>query len=123
MEVKNVLCNCKGLCPSYADVDMDTLLFEVESELGVKYTVLNAQLCGQAGNAFLREVLTSSDEQTVVVVGACAPEAQTKLFKKLLRETGFNEARFVPVDIRNTNNAGVIERLREAVQRAVTAAT
>lgn len=120
MEVKVVLCNCKGLCPSYAGVDMDTLLFEIESELDVKYTVLNAQLCGQAGNAVLRDVLMSSDGQTVVVVGACAPESQAKLFKRLLRETGFNEARFVMVDIRNTSNAGIIERLREAVQRAVT---
>ncbi|MGQ9487086.1 MAG: hypothetical protein ACUVTY_13120 [Armatimonadota bacterium] len=121
MEVKIALCNCKGLCPSFADVDMDTLLFEVESELDVKYTLLNAQLCGQAGNAVLRDVLTSSDDQTVVVVGACAPEAQARLFKRLLRETGFNEAHFVSVDIRNTNNEGVIERLKEAVQRAVTA--
>lgn len=111
----------QGLCLSYADVDMDTLLFEVESELDVKYTLLNAQLCGQAGNAVLRDLLTSSDDQTVVVVGACAPEAQARLFKRLLRETGFNEARFVSVDIRNTNNAGAIERLNEAVQRAVTA--
>ncbi|MGQ9882211.1 MAG: hypothetical protein ACUVSV_15355 [Armatimonadota bacterium] len=121
MEVKIVLCNCKGLCPSFADVDMDTLLFEVESELDVKYTLLNAQLCGQAGNAVLRDVLTRSDDQTVVVVGACAPEAQARLFKRLLRETGFNEAHFVSVDIRHTNNEGVIERLKEAVQRAVTA--
>lgn len=119
MEVKVVLCNCKGLCPSFKETDMDTLLFEIESELDIKYSILNAQLCGQAGNAILRDVLASSDDDTIVVVGACAPEAQTKLFKKLLRETGFNEAHFVPVDIRNTNNPGVIERLREAVNNAI----
>lgn len=123
MEVKVVLCNCKGLCPSFKETDMDTLLFEIESELDIKYSILNAQLCGQAGNAILRDVLASSDEDTIVVVGACAPEAQTKLFKKLLRETGFNEAHFVPVDIRNTNNRGVIERLREVVNNAIASAS
>ena len=121
MEVKVVLCNCKGLCPSYKDVDMDTLLFEIESELDVKYTVLNAQLCGQGGNEVLRDVLQSSDEDTYVVVGACAPEAQNKLFKRLLRDTGFNASHFIPVDIRNTNHEGVIQRLRQAVQQGAEA--
>ncbi len=120
MQVKVVLCNCKGLCPSYKDTDMNTLLFEVESEMDVKYTVLNAQLCGQGGNEVLRDVLKSSnDGDTYVIVGACAPEAQNKLFKRLLRETGFDESRFIPVDIRNTNNEGVIERLRQTVEQLV----
>lgn len=116
MEVKVLLCNCKGLCPSYKDVDMDTLLFEIESEVDTRYVMLNAQLCGQNGNEALRDVLKASGEDTYVVVGACAPEAQHKLFKKLLRETGFPESRFVPIDIRNTDNDGVIARLREAVE-------
>lgn len=60
-------------------------------------------------------------EDTYVVVGACAPEAQTRLFKKLIRETGFEESRFIPVDIRNTTNEGVIERLRRAMEQVVTA--
>jgi heterodisulfide reductase subunit A-like polyferredoxin len=83
--------------------------------------VLNAQLCRQGGNAVLRDVLRNANDETYVVVGACAPEAQVKLFKKLLRETGFDERRFIPVDIRNTNNEGLIARLKEAVQQVAQA--
>ncbi|GIV20824.1 MAG: hypothetical protein KatS3mg023_2575 [Armatimonadota bacterium] len=121
MQVKVALCNCKGLCPSFRETDMDTLLFEIESEIDAKYAVLHAQLCGQGGNEILRDVLRNSDEDTYVVVGACAPEAQQKLFKKLLRETGFEGKRFIPVDVRNTTNEGVIERLRPAMEQIVTA--
>jgi heterodisulfide reductase subunit A-like polyferredoxin len=117
MKVKVLLCNCKGLCPSFSNTDMNTLPFEIESELDVQYSVLHPQLCGQGGNAVLADIFrqAAADPETYVVAGACAPEAQAKLFKKLLRETGFDEARFIPLDIRKANNAGIVERLREAV--------
>ncbi len=117
MKIKVLLCNCKGLCPSFKDTDMNTLPFEVESELDVQYTVVHPQLCGQGGYAVLRDILreAAGEPGTTLVVGGCAPEAQAKLFKKLLRETRFDEARFVPVEIRYTDNQGIVERLREAI--------
>jgi heterodisulfide reductase subunit A-like polyferredoxin len=119
MKVKMLLCNCKGLCPSFAGTDMNTLPFQLESELDVEYTVLHPQLCGQGGSAVLEDVLRTADRETYVIVGACAPEAQRKLFKKVLRTTGFDEQRFVAVDIRGTDNDGILERLREAVRRVL----
>jgi len=116
MEIKVLLCNCKGLCPSFKDTDMNTLPFQVESDLDVKYSVLHPQLCGQGGNMILTEALQTAGPDTYVVVGACAPEAQFKLFKKILRNTGFDEQRFVPLDIRGTNNDGILERLRTTVE-------
>jgi heterodisulfide reductase subunit A-like polyferredoxin len=95
---------------------MNTLPFQVESELDVKYTVLHPQLCGQGGNVVLTEALQTAGPDTYVVVGACAPEAQVKLFKKILRNTGFDEQRFVPLDIRGTTNDGILERLRTTVE-------
>ena len=86
--------------------------FQIESELEVQYTVLHPQLCGQGGNAVLREVLSKADEDTYVLSGACAPEAQEKLFKKLLRVTGFPAERFVTVDIWGTDNDGILARLK-----------
>jgi len=115
VKIKMLLCNCKGLCPSFKQTDMNTLPFQVESEFDVEYAVLHPQLCGQGGNVVLAEALRTADDDTYVVVGACAPEAQEKLFKKLLRTTGFEERRFVPVDIRGTDNEGILERLRQAV--------
>jgi heterodisulfide reductase subunit A-like polyferredoxin len=119
VEIKVVLCNCKGLCDSFKDADMNTLPFAVESDLDVKYTVLHPQLCGQGGNAVLADALASSDEGTWVIVGACAPQTQQKLFKKLLRAAAFDERRFVPVDIRGADNDGIEQRLKEAVDGIV----
>lgn len=121
MKIKVLLCNCKGLCPSFQDTDMNTLPFEVESELDIEYAVLHPQLCGQGGNAVLVDVLreAAAEPDTYVVVGACAPEAQVKLFKKVLREAGFDEKRFVPLDIRQTNNEGILARLKDTVETVV----
>ena len=121
MKIKMLLCNCKGLCPSFQNTDMNTLPFEVESELDIQYAVLHPQLCGQGGNAVLVDVLreAAAEPDTYVVVGACAPEAQVKLFKKVLRETGFDEKRFVPLDIRKTDNEGILARLKETVESVV----
>ena len=119
MKIKVLLCNCKGLCPSFKNADMNTMPFQVESELDVQYTVLHPQLCGQGGNAVLSEVLSNADNDTYVLSGACAPEAQEKLFKKLLRVTGFPPERFVTVDIRGADNEGILARLRSKVEEIV----
>lgn len=121
MKVKLLLCNCKGLCPSFKNADMNTLPFHLESEMEIEYGVLHPQLCGQGGNAVLLELLraTASDPEAYVVAGACAPEAQYKLFKKVMRQAGFPEERFVPVDIRDTDNEGILKRLQEKVEALV----
>jgi heterodisulfide reductase subunit A-like polyferredoxin len=121
VKVKLLLCNCKGLCPSFKNADMNTLPFHLESEMEIEYGVLHPQLCGQGGNAVLLELLraTASDPEAYVVAGACAPEAQYKLFKKVMRQAGFPEERFVPVDIRDTDNEGILKRLQEKVEALV----
>jgi heterodisulfide reductase subunit A-like polyferredoxin len=121
MKIKVLLCNCKGLCDSFKNADMNTLPFQVESDLDVRYTFVHPQLCGQGGNEVLAEVLRESaaDPEAYVMVGACAPDAQMKLFKKLLQKTGFDEKRFIPLDIRGTDNDGILGRLREKVTTAI----
>jgi hypothetical protein len=68
MEIKVLLCNCKGLCDSFQESDMNALPFAIESDLDVKYSVL-PQLCGQGGNAVLADVFKSTDPDTYVLVG------------------------------------------------------
>jgi heterodisulfide reductase subunit A-like polyferredoxin len=119
MKIKVLLCNCKGLCPSFKNADMNTMPFQVESELDVQYTILHPQLCGQGGHAVLSEVLSKADHDTYVLSGACAPEAQEKLFKKLLRVTGFPAERFITLDIRGTDNEGILARLKSKVEEIV----
>ncbi len=123
MKVKILMCNCKGLCNSFKDCDMNTLPFQIESELEVQYVALHPQTCGQGGNAILTEILRESagDPDTYVISAACAPEAQVKLFKKVLRNTGFDEKRFITVDIRGANNEGILARIKEKVEGLVKA--
>jgi len=121
VKIKILLCNCKALCPSFKDSDMDTLPFLVESELDVQHTIVHPQLCGQGGNALLADILRQSaaDPETHVVAGACTPGAQFKLFKKVLRASGFDEKHFVPLDIRGTFNEGILARLKEVVESLI----
>lgn len=118
MKIKILLCNCKGLCQSFKDTDINTLPFEIETEMDVQYSVLHPQLCGQGGSAVMADILreAAQDSDAFVVVGACAPEAQAKLFKKVMRDAGFDPKRLVPVDIRGTNNEGILARLKEKVE-------
>lgn len=51
-----------------------------------------------------------------LLVGACAPRAQDKLFKKLIRATGFYDKRVVPADIRAPIIKGIVDRLRNAAE-------
>ena len=114
MKVKTLVCNCKGLDP-FRYADMNLLPFEVESELDVSYAAVHPQLCAESGNQFLQDVLRAAedDPDTYVMTCACAEETQTKLFKKVLRNTHFDDKHFVPLDIRNATNDGILDRIRQ----------
>jgi len=118
MKIKTLFCNCKGLSPSFRDADMNTLPFEVESDLDVDYAIAHPQLCGEGGSKVMEDLLRSAedDPDTLVIVGACEAEAQQKLFKNLFRKTGFDQDHFVAMDIRNTTNDGILERLRGKIE-------
>ena len=121
MKIKTLICNCKGLSPSFKNSDMNTLPFAIESDLDVDYALVHPQLCGAGGNRVMEDVLCSAedDPDTFVIVGACEPEAQQKLFQKLFRKTGFDQDHFVALDIRDATNEGILARLREKVEAHV----
>lgn len=116
MKIKVLMCNCKGLCDSFRQTDFNTVPFQVESELDVAYVALHPQTCGQGGNQLLTDIMKNADADTWILSAACAPEAQDKLFRRIMRQTGFPAERFVAVDIRMTNNDGVLERIRQKVE-------
>lgn len=117
MKVKTLVCNCKGLDP-FRFADMNSLAFEIESEFDVSYAAVHPQLCAEGGNEILEDVLRAAedDPDTYVMVCACAEETQMKLFKKALRDTKFNPEHFVPLDIRNKTNDGILDRIRERLK-------
>ncbi len=86
MKIKVLLCNCKGLCQSFKESDFNTLPFQLESDLDIQYAVLHPQLCGQGGNEAMADIFreAAKDPDTWILSGACAPEAQGKLFQKLM---------------------------------------
>jgi len=121
MRIKAVICNCKGLSPSFKNSDMNTLPFEIESDLDVDYAIVHPQLCGMGGNRVMEDALRSreDDPETFVIVGACEPDAQLKLFQKLFCKTGFSQDHFLPVDIRGATNSEILERLGEKLRERV----
>ena len=121
MKIKTLICNCKGLSPSFSDSDMNTLPFEIESGVDVDYAIVHPQLCGVGGSRVMEDVLRSAedDPDTLVIVGACELEAQQKLFQKLFLKTGFDQDHFVAMDIRHTTNEGILNRLREKIAERV----
>jgi len=121
VKIKTLICNCKGLSPSFKNSDMNTLPFEIESGLNVDYALVHPQLCGAGGNRIMEDVLRSAedDPDTFVIVGGCEAEAQQKLFQKLFRKTGFDQDHFVALDIRDATNEGILARLREKIEERV----
>jgi len=123
MRVKAIICNCKGLSPSFKNSDMNTLPFDIESGLEVDYAVVHPQLCGIGGHRLMEDALRSAedDDETYVIVAACEPEAQLKLFQKLFCKTGFDQNHFLPVDTRGATNSEILERLGEKLRERVQA--
>jgi len=121
MRIKALICNCKGLSPSFKNSDMNTLPFEIESDLDVDYAIVHPQLCGMGGSRVMEDALRSAEDDptTLVFVGACAPEAQQKLFQKLFCKTGFDQDHFAAVDIRGLTNKEILERLGEKIGERV----
>lgn len=121
MRIKALICNCKGLSPSFKNSDMNTLPFELESDLDVDYAIVHPQLCGMGGTRVMEDALRSAedDPETLVIVGACEPEAQLQLFQKLFCKTGFDPEHFIAVDIRGATNKEILERLGERLEDRV----
>ena len=121
MKIKTLICNCKGLSPSFRNSDVNTLPFEIESGLDVDYAIVHPQLCGLGGSRVMEDVLRSAedDPDTLVIVGACEAEVQEKLFQRLFLKTGFDQDHFVAVDIRDATNEGILDRLRKKIEERV----
>ncbi len=117
MKIKTLLCNCKGLSPSFRHTDMNTLPFDIESDFDVQYAAAHPQLCGHGGKALLEDVLRAAEDEpdTYVLVCGCSAEAQTKLFKKVLRATGFPADHFISLDIQNATKDGILDRIRAKI--------
>ncbi|SEA59841.1 hypothetical protein SAMN04515656_11560 [Eubacterium aggregans] len=97
-----IMCVCTGKCPGFAAMDIWDFINQVRVELPVVYAIIHPQLCEEDGDRFLADFLKSHRQ---VIIGACAPNMQRKMFKDAFKEAGLDiEDDAVMLDIRDMTN-------------------
>ena len=102
-----IMCVCTGKCPGFQAMDIWDFIKQVRVELPVEYAFIHPQLCEEDGDRFLADFLKSHRK---VIIGACAPNMQRKMFKDAFKEAGLNiEEDAVMLDIRDMTNEKAFE--------------
>jgi hypothetical protein len=114
MRIKVILCNCNGIKFMPEALDMNTLPFELESDLDVEYAVLHPQLCGRGGLNVLSELLRGAGKDDYFIVAGCG-DNQKQFLGHVVDEVRFPEERFISVNIRCSNNVEARKTILEAV--------
>ena len=102
-----IMCVCTGKCPGFQAMDIWDFINQVRVELPVEYAFIHPQLCEEDGDRFLADFLKSHRK---VIIGACAPNMQRKMFKDAFKEAGLKiEEDAVMLDIRDMTNEKAFE--------------
>ena len=108
-----IMCVCTGKCPGFQAMDIWDFINQVRVELPVEYAFIHPQLCEEDGDRFLADFLKS---QRKVVIGACAPNMQRKMFKEAFKEAGLDlEKDAVMLDIRDMTNQQAMKKVAKAL--------
>lgn len=109
-----IMCVCTGKCPGFQAMDIWDFINQVRVELPVEYAVIHPQLCEEDGDRFWADFLKTHRK---LVIGACAPNMQRKMFKDAFREAGMDiEKDAVMLDIRDMTNEQAFEKLEKALE-------
>lgn len=110
-----IMCVCTGKCPGFQNMDIWDFINQVRVELPVEYGFIHPQLCEEDGDRFLADFLKSHRK---VIIGACAPNMQRKMFKDAFKEAGLDiEKDAVMLDIRDMTNEKAISVVEEALEK------
>jgi heterodisulfide reductase subunit A-like polyferredoxin len=110
-----IMCVCTGKCPGFQDMDIWDFINQVRVELPVEYGFIHPQLCEEDGDRFLADFLKSHRK---VIIGACAPNMQRKMFKDAFKEAGLDiEKDAVMLDIRDMTNEKAISVVEDALEK------
>lgn len=108
-----IMCVCTGKCPGFAAMDIWDFINQVRVELPVEYAFIHPQLCEEDGDRFLADFLKAHRK---VIIGACAPNMQKKMFKDAFKEAGLDIKKdAVMLDIRDMTN----EKAYAVVEKAL----
>ena len=113
-----IMCVCTGKCPGFKAMDIWDFINQVRIELPVEYAFIHPQLCEEDGDRFLADYLKAHRK---VVIGACAPNMQRKMFSQAFKDAGLDiEKDAVMLDIRDMTNEKAIGKVQEALDKLET---
>jgi len=108
-----ILCVCTGKCPGFEKLDIWDFINQVRIDLPVEFGFVHPQLCNEDGDRFFADFLKAHRK---VIIAACAPNMQKKLFKEAFREAGMSvEEDLVPIDIRKLTTENAFELVKDAL--------
>ena len=108
-----IMCVCTGKCPGFKAMDIWDFINQVRIELPVEYAFIHPQLCEEDGDRFLADYLKAHRK---VIIGACAPNMQKKMFKQAFSDAGLNiEQDAVMLDIRDMTNDKAFDIVKNAL--------
>ncbi|WDU83419.1 hypothetical protein [Caloramator sp. Dgby_cultured_2] len=109
-----IMCVCTGKCPGFSKMDIWDFINQVRVELPVEYAFIHPQLCEEDGDRFLADFLKVHRK---LIIGACAPNMQRKMFKDAFKEAGLDiEKDAVMLDIRDMTNEKALEIVKNALK-------
>jgi heterodisulfide reductase subunit A-like polyferredoxin len=110
-----IMCVCTGKCPGFKAMDIWDFINQVRVELPVEYGFIHPQLCEEDGDRFLADFLKAHRK---VIIGACAPNMQRKMFKQAFKDAGLDiEKDAVMLDIRDMTNEQAFRKVEEALEK------
>lgn len=110
-----IMCVCTGKCPGFKAMDIWDFINQVRIELPVEYAFIHPQLCEEDGDRFLADYLKAHRK---VIIGACAPNMQKKMFRQAFKDAGLDlEKDAVMLDIRDMTNEKAFEVVKNAVRQ------
>jgi len=109
-----IMCVCTGKCPGFRAMDIWDFINQVRVELPIEYGFIHPQLCEEDGDRFLADFLKANRK---VIIGACAPNMQKKMFKQAFKDAGLDvEKDAVMLDIRDMTNEQAFEKVKKALK-------
>lgn len=110
-----IMCVCTGKCPGFAKMDIWDFINRVRVELPVEYGFIHPQLCEEDGDRFLADFLKAHRK---VIIGACAPNMQTKMFRDAFAAAGMDiKTDLIALDIRDLTTDEAVAKVVEALEK------
>lgn len=96
-------------------MDIWDFINQVRVELPVEYGFIHPQLCEEDGDRFLADYLKA---HRIVIIGACAPNMQRKMFRQAFKDAGLDlEKDAYMLDIRDMTNEEAFKKVEDLTEK------